>query len=531
MQGDGAGWCENLVLRSLRQVEQGLRARLLSIEHDALGALSLYESVNSLPVFGNARAGAWYVPPGTRGWAGSCAFKSADGHYGQWSSSLRRPNVSVLKEAVACGGVVIVDVTRKGKTWPDSLAKTVPIWCAVVNSVAGLECEDEVRVHMDVSPSERSRIDALLPVWIANWNRSGVQLPSLVPGLRGSKPLRPLWVRPGRLLWPDGIPLTELAFTPVVCVSASAPVMEGQRAFVESRIGEETVAGVRFPPRLVGFPYVQGAGDDEEAWCKGLTSELFWKNRDLLLDTATCAGDDALHALGTEDHLVSVIRGICDTASAIDTNENLVHRDDTTSLWGSKLRLLPSSPSAIYGDVRRVCNKYNCVIVFGATAPPHATADCKGDKDCTSADDVSSEYVMSTGIVHWMPLLDLKGKRDLKHGFGRALGPCLTWLRECCVDNGEEALICCTHRHGDWCAGLAIAWLAWQCAIESGDGDRYEVLGHRRSSIGVVSKECIQSTMLRLLAARPELQLSRATLKQLNRFFQSPMPSSAVVNE
>jgi Rit1 N-terminal domain len=31
------------------------------------------------------------------------------------------------------------------------------------------------------------------------------------------------------------------------------------------------------------WKYVQGAGDDEENWSAGLTSEMFWKNKDLIL--------------------------------------------------------------------------------------------------------------------------------------------------------------------------------------------------------------------------------------------------------
>lgn len=32
-----------------------------------------------------------------------------------------------------CDSILIVDSTRQGKRLPDALAKTIPIWCAVVN--------------------------------------------------------------------------------------------------------------------------------------------------------------------------------------------------------------------------------------------------------------------------------------------------------------------------------------------------------------------------------------------------------------
>ncbi|CDF33617.1 unnamed protein product [Chondrus crispus] len=101
------------------------------------------------------------------------------------------------------------------------------------------------------------------------------------------KPLRPLWVAPGRPIWEHGVPIEQLDFTPIVCVSASTAVPLGNRAFVEARVQEEVVCGVKFPRRSAGFAYVQGAGDDEEGWCQGLTPESFWAFREELLALAT----------------------------------------------------------------------------------------------------------------------------------------------------------------------------------------------------------------------------------------------------
>ena len=83
-------------------------------------------------------------------------FKSTDGHHGNWSFNLRRPNLHLLPVTTAHGGyehfqlvalpfffgepgallqyrIILVDSTRAGKRLPDALSKTVPIWCAVVN--------------------------------------------------------------------------------------------------------------------------------------------------------------------------------------------------------------------------------------------------------------------------------------------------------------------------------------------------------------------------------------------------------------
>jgi len=50
----------------------------------------------------------------------------------------------VLEIAGREGGCVVVDSARRGKGWPDSLSKTVPIWCAVLNGLLFPEEDKEV---------------------------------------------------------------------------------------------------------------------------------------------------------------------------------------------------------------------------------------------------------------------------------------------------------------------------------------------------------------------------------------------------
>ena len=68
----------------------------------------------SLPAFANLRCGLWYVPSP----AGTCYFKSTDGHTGNWSFSLIRLNLHVALQAASAGGCFVVDATRRGKTFP-----------------------------------------------------------------------------------------------------------------------------------------------------------------------------------------------------------------------------------------------------------------------------------------------------------------------------------------------------------------------------------------------------------------------------
>lgn len=85
----------------------------------------------TFPIFANLRCGAWYSPS----FDGSCYFKSSDGHYGCWEFNLSRINLHVIEKCAEKGGIVIIDSTRKGKPFPDSFNRTIPIWTYVINNV------------------------------------------------------------------------------------------------------------------------------------------------------------------------------------------------------------------------------------------------------------------------------------------------------------------------------------------------------------------------------------------------------------
>ena len=104
--------------------------RLLSIVEDATYVGTIAESYPTLPLVANERCGRWYVPPGKQ--AVSAYFKSTDGHCGQYAFSKRRLNLHLLDVIGRNGGCVIIDTSRR-KLLPDSLSKTIPIWCCVIN--------------------------------------------------------------------------------------------------------------------------------------------------------------------------------------------------------------------------------------------------------------------------------------------------------------------------------------------------------------------------------------------------------------
>jgi tRNA A64-2'-O-ribosylphosphate transferase len=54
-----------------------------------------------------------------------CYFKSTDGHFGQWSFSFTRLNLHLALGAFKSSGALVVDSTRKGKSFPDSMVNIV----------------------------------------------------------------------------------------------------------------------------------------------------------------------------------------------------------------------------------------------------------------------------------------------------------------------------------------------------------------------------------------------------------------------
>ncbi|KAF9337836.1 hypothetical protein BG006_002201 [Podila minutissima] len=80
------------------------------------------------------------------------------------------------------------------------------------------------------------------------------------------KPIRPIWLTPQSFLFKNDPPdYSQVGFFPVICLSASRVVPEGME-------------------EQDGYLYVQGSGDDEEMWSKGLRPDLFWDNVDWLLE-------------------------------------------------------------------------------------------------------------------------------------------------------------------------------------------------------------------------------------------------------
>ncbi|KAF2733527.1 tRNA A64-2'-O-ribosylphosphate transferase, partial [Polyplosphaeria fusca] len=246
-------------LSSLKRSALSIHNRLSSITQDSKFVLSVAEAYN-LPLVANERCGSWYIPPSHK--SGSAYFKSTDGHTNEWTFSLRRLNYQVLELVGRESGCVIVDSTRRGKSMPDALSKTVPIWCCVINRALFPEDRHELYTSPQaVSEYEHSKIEERIEDFVKSFLE--VCKPD-VEDLRKKlqQPLRPVWVTQTSLI-PTETPSFP-HFHPVVLCTASRRVQ-----------GAEASEG----------GYIQGAADDHEAWAHGLTPKVFWDNANALLST------------------------------------------------------------------------------------------------------------------------------------------------------------------------------------------------------------------------------------------------------
>ncbi|KAK7398988.1 hypothetical protein VNO78_10163 [Psophocarpus tetragonolobus] len=250
--------------RKIKKRENSLYNALRSIYEDSIFVSEISELWPEVPLVGNLRCGLWY----SRSLHSTCYFKSTDGHSNNWSFSTARLNIHVALLAAGRGGCMIVDSTRRGKRFPDSMSKTIPIWACVLNravrdliDISPWDCS--LHLPLWVSQTERASIETRLDEWTLLLKQSGADIASLAASLR--KPLRPLWISHRTVIWLNHVPHHESwDFTPVILLSASA--------------SSSDCAPHHTTTSQFSWSYIPGAGDDEETWAKGLSPSLFWKH-------------------------------------------------------------------------------------------------------------------------------------------------------------------------------------------------------------------------------------------------------------
>ncbi|PWN23882.1 initiator tRNA phosphoribosyl transferase, partial [Microstroma glucosiphilum] len=288
----------------VRKLERDPWNRLRSIAEDSQWVLRVAEALPELPIIANLRCGAWYLSPELPQISRAstyCYFKSTDGHAGEWSFSLKRPNLDVVRLIQQRGGVIITDSTRRGKSLPDALSKTIPIWCAVLNEASRRRYSSPAHHQSflrtpahQVPPSEHAQIEARIGAWVEAVLASDLPVPHL------TRPLVPFFLTRPRYSFADDC-------HPVVVLSASRRV------------------DLPTPDPTGTYYYTQGSGDDEELWSFGLTPELFWDrvNHQRLLQS-------------TRQDLPRVIEEVVRSSKLIEAEDNQTPKvDDAEASSGS----------------------------------------------------------------------------------------------------------------------------------------------------------------------------------------------------
>ena len=444
----------------LRKNSLNLVNRLRSIKHDAQFVEFVATKFPSLPVVPNERAGCWYVSPQlARG--GSVYFKSTDGHFRKWDISMKRLNLHILPILHQHKGIVIVDVTKKGKKFPDALSKTIPIWIAIMNSIVhGEKARDDIRfksVPSIVSNSEAQQINNQLSSLISKFRNFNVDVENMIyPFLRDLKPLRPIFIHPAstmfsncpemKSLW-DENDVANLDFTPVILVSASFAIHSDESPLF---------------PIVNSFQYVQGAADDSELWSPGLKQEHYWKMFDQIGD---CSSESFLKEL---------------VAQQI-TDENLEdHKSIGNFDWIIDGRLAIGSRKA--ADPHYVWNDFDVIVNCGA---PKFEYDIHREKQ-----------------VFYLEIYE--GKKGQKQLF-ESFQPFLNWIFEAVKDKKRILIHCMQGR--DRSVAMTICLLL-----------RFPNLDPN-AIVNKLTKIDVLNTLLFIQRKRPKASPSRSYMNKIHLFF------------
>lgn len=281
----------HVLQRRVRQSNRTLLCHLRSIAEDAQIVRELCSALPPwLPVYGNLRNGLWYTGElSAEQRSRACYFKSTDGHERNLLfNASTRLNLDVAATAGEYGAVLIVDSTKQGKTFPDSMRVTIPLWCSVINKLVFPESPALFSPPVDMmSPLLAQHIrETRVPGIIAGLSTDVRDLiTSSLGGGQLSAPLKPIWIFPdedGVLEWRGEC--AEAAF------SARWSQYESKRleldgfcaVFLLSCSGAKRARHVSEQ----SWEYIQGAGDDEEHWAPaGLTYQVFWANRQRILQS------------------------------------------------------------------------------------------------------------------------------------------------------------------------------------------------------------------------------------------------------
>ncbi|RCV21965.1 hypothetical protein SETIT_4G181800v2 [Setaria italica] len=457
--------------RRIKRRASTLYNALRSVAEDAAFVAEVAALWPALPLVANLRCGLWYAPP--RSFAATCYFKSTDGHAGNWSFSTARLNLHLALLAGDRGGCIIVDSTRKGKRFPDSMSKTIPIWCCVLNRAIERHrlrtIHDGGKVNYEVSSSvlngdaennscssnwdssvhlpvwvlgtEKNAIEGHIEEWTDQFESCGADIHSLAVNLQ--KPLRPLWISQRTRIWLNEVPeLESWDFTPIILISASA-----SNAVAMQRMSSE-----------FSWQYIAGAGDDEESWARGLTPTLFWKHSYDLLDAGPDHCNQLVADIVEKDRVYRAQRGEHSpqiTAKPLKSHDDIKCNDDRISA----MRPTNSDTCTSTTDAQ-YCNNGPLLFWIGTTnlAVSSTLQDALVGVDCILNCDSTSKIPSSSSENSYLEL-SIVGSKDDRFSLMKNLSKAVDFAKRNFIA-GRKILVCC--QNGDdisICVALAIVTL------------------------------------------------------------------------
>ncbi|XP_014755581.1 LOW QUALITY PROTEIN: tRNA A64-2'-O-ribosylphosphate transferase-like [Brachypodium distachyon] len=476
--------------RRIKRRGSTLYNALRSVAEDAAFVAEIAALWPALPLVANLRCGLWYTHP--RSLAATCYFKSTDGHAGNWSFSTARLNLHLALLAGERGGCIIVDSTRKGKRFPDSMSKTIPIWCSVLNraiqrhrlraSNQGSRTNSEMSaaapnghgeknsgssnwdssVHLPVwvLDTEKNAIEGRIEEWTDRFESCGADIHSLALGLH--KPLRPLWVSQNTRIWLNEVPEHELwEFTPVILVSASASC-----AVATQRMSSE-----------FSWHYIPGAGDDEESWARGLTPALFWKHSYDLLDGGPDLCNQLVSDIVEKDRVYRSQRG--EHSPQITVNHLKCLGDDGPYFYDEHTIItkpMNLDPSTITPIDTPCSNNSHLVFWIGtsnlAVSSTIQVADDLADVDCILNCDSTSRLPSSSSENSYLEIAIVGSKND-RFSLLKNLPKAINFAQRNLIARRKILLCCQTGEDISICVALAIITRLFNDSGCFDDGDYF----------------------------------------------------------
>ncbi|KZV25549.1 hypothetical protein F511_26963 [Dorcoceras hygrometricum] len=503
-QSSGEGPSNSIykVSRAIKRRDNSLYNALRSIYEDSIFVGEISQLWPELPLLANLRCGLWYSPK----FDSNCYFKSTDGHTNNLSFNTSRLNLHVALLSGQRGGCMIVDSTRKGKRFPDSMSKTIPIWTCVLNraifkyrmALGGLHASEhdliglgqdsaywDCSLHLPlwVSQAEKVMIEKRLEGWTKELEASGADIASLASSLK--KPLRPLWISQKTVIWLNEVPdYDSWDFTPVILVSASS----SSGNFQQHTTSE------------FSWNYIAGAGDDEESWSRGLRPDLFWKHAHDVIRSDPGSCNQKIADIVEKDRVRRAQRGENAPQVSVRSTKLVTEGKFPQERPLDLVSKVVVDNKKLFGEVP-LCWLGSTNIAVGRTQLALEVAHGICILDCDKESKVSPK---NSGFHLHLPIVDSKYDRfSLLRHLPSALDFSQTQLRK-----GRKLLVCCQNGEDiSICMCLAILTLLYDEAGNFDDGKSFDN--------SLISKSELRRRLVLICKFAVNARPSRGNIKQV----------------